>query len=159
MKKNIVQLNESQFRNLLTKCIMEAVNEIGDTPEGRKALANAGEKAYKLGRNKQSDTFFNGLQQAVSDKYGEGASASYFDYYSDGYKVRLFFDGRLMISNIDGSNKGQENLEDFIKNQWKGIKTKDRSTARRISRWCAEYLNKDLPCYEQCLDWHTWALL
>lgn len=159
MKKNVVKLNETQFRNILTKCIMESINEIGDTPEGRKALANAAEKAYKLQRNGQYDTFSKGLRQAVSDRYGEGATFSYFDYYSHKYKVRLFWNGGLTISNVDGSNKGSEDVENFIKNQWDGLKTKDRNTARRIAKWCEEYLDKSLPCYEKCLDWHTWALL
>ena len=152
-----VKMNESELRKVIGKCITEALDELGNTPEGRAALSRAVTKANSLGRQGQANTFMNGLRSAVSDQYGEGATNSYFDYMSDRRKVRLFFDGRVMTSEKDGSNRGQENLEDFINYKWDELRTKDRGLARRISKWCAEYLDKKLPCYQQCLDWHTWA--
>lgn len=157
--KKTKKLNESQLRNIVRESISEALSEIGDTPEGRNALINAVGKATSQGRFSQADTFKDGLDRAVKDRYGEGATNSRYDYNSWKYRVRLFFDGRILLSAIDGTNKGEEDLEKFIENGWDGLKTVDRKLARQIAAWCGEFLNKNLSCYQACTDWHTWAKL
>jgi hypothetical protein len=154
-----MKINESKLREVVSKCISDALSEIGDTPAGRTALANAIGKAHGQGRFAQADLFRRGLDNAVVDQYGDGATNYKLDYNSWRYKVRLFPDGRVLKSDIDGYNKGEDDLGRIIQNRWDDLKTKDRTLARRISKWCAEFMNKDLPYYQECLDWHNWAKL
>lgn len=157
MAKAVV--SEERLNKIISESIRKAINEIGDTPQGRAMLSNATTKATSQGRPVQANAFASGLASAIQQKYGEGASKDRYAYLSwDGSKVMIYNDGTILVYSKNGGDRREMSMEDAFKNMYQLAKTDNRKVARQIAGWCGEFLNKtDERVKALATDWHTWA--
>lgn len=152
-------ISGQKLNSIIAESIKKAINEIGDTPQGRAMLANATAKATSQRRPVQANTFASGLASAIQQKYGEGASKDRYTYLSwDGSKVMIYNDGTILVYSRSGGDRREMSMEDVFKNRYQLAKTDNRKVARQIAGWCGEFLNKtDENVKALATDWHTWA--
>lgn len=152
-------ISEQKLNGIIAESIKKTLNEIGDTPQGRAMLKNAMAKAKSQRRPIQANTFASGLDSAIQQKYGEGASTDRYAYLSwDGSEVIIFDDGLIAIYSKNGGDRKEMSIEDVFKNMNQSAKTDNRKVARQIAGWCGEFLNKtDERVKALATDWHTWA--
>lgn len=153
-----VTITEAKLTQLIKECVKRALNEIGDTPQGRAALANAADKAWNYGRKKQERTFLNGLTNIMKEKFGEGATYNTYQYLNKwGKRITLCANGQVTISDADGNNKSTYSIPNLVlRGKSHELKTTDLRVARQLAKWCAERMG-ERTYYEWLCDWHTFA--
>ena len=153
----MIRLNEAQLKRIIAESVKKGINEIGDTPEGRMAIARAADKANGKERYRQAKRFQDYLKTANKEAFGDGAGINSFHYINaNGNEVRLFKDGEVKINNE------YTDLMNALTNNPYSIKTEDVSKARKLSKWIVEQpVFKMLQDYGfndiDLTDWHTWA--
>lgn len=155
MKKVI---SEQQLVNIVMECTKRALNEIGDSPEGRAMLRRASGLAMSKGRPRQGELFAGKANAAFGERYGSGAdtvdvSSSHFRFKNvGGNESILYRDAR--IGAVGGGSAS--NVMEKAKTDPSVVKTRDPRTARNIAAWCQEILTQSAACPPEVTDWHFW---
>ncbi len=134
-----VKITQEKLNEIISESIKKALNEIGDTPQGRETLRRAANKAWRLGREGQACNFLGGRLEALRAKYGEGVMDGGYIYTSErNCKVEIYDDGDVRI--IDNTTYGRDmdtNLSKLVSPQGADARalcqTRDRRLARQIA--------------------------
>lgn len=159
-----IHLNETHLRKIISESVRQTLNEIGDTPEGRKMIGHILNKQKgNPTRREQFQNVETGLDDIYNKTFGDGYNDIFPLHnavvYNNTKKAPIAIkikDGYCIVRLVGMPFKPlMEILND--RDLAGQIGAANRGVARKIAKWCSEKVSPESEDFQVATDWHTWV--